>query len=132
LVRRALNPDVYPDWPPLYLLSAIRAFVETIDEHLPGMQFPDVAGMHAHIDPRLALAREILRRCDARLVECGDPPVTSAGFRQHMAQYESQFCFPFEDIVFENPLCVIEQAYGPFSRTQRQERFHTAMLIYWN
>lgn len=132
LVRRALNPDVFPDWPPLYLLSAIKAFVETIEEHSPRMHFPDDAGMRAYIDPRLALAREILRRCDERLVECGDHPVTSAGFRQHVAQFESQFRFPFTDIVFENPLCMIEQAYGPFSRTQRQERFHTAMLVYWN
>jgi len=64
-MRRALNPDIYPDWPPLYLLSAIKAFVETIEEHLPRMHFPDVAGMHTYVDPRLALTHEILRRCDA-------------------------------------------------------------------
>jgi hypothetical protein len=82
LIRNALDPNRNPDWPPRWQCSAIKAFVEVIEAKLSATQFVNPDEVHPFIDPRLVLAREIIRRMDDALVKDGYPPVSSDGFRQ--------------------------------------------------
>src|SRR5689334_946624 len=67
LIRNALDPNRNPVWPPLWRCSAIKAFVEVIEAKLSSTRFPNEGEVHAFIDPRLDLAREIIRRMDEGL-----------------------------------------------------------------
>jgi hypothetical protein len=132
LIRNALDPNRNPNWPPLYLCSALKAFLEVIEATLPRMRFDEPAKAHAYIEPRLELAREIIARADKALVESGHDVISSAGFRQVVVKHEAQNDFRFEDIVFENPLCDIARDRGPFGPSRTQDRFHTDMMVYWD
>jgi hypothetical protein len=134
LIRNALDPNKHPDWPPLWRCSAIKGFVEIIDAKLSLTQFANPDEVHAFIDPRLDLAREIIRRMDKALVKEGYPPISSDGFRQDVAVHGTQVGIELEDLVFENPLCAIQAGgYGPLSSvTGKQRELLTAMRIYWN
>jgi hypothetical protein len=128
LVRRALDPNYSDLLPPVYLCSAIKAFLELIEARLPSMSFPEPDQAHGFIAPRLALCREIIARTDRALIAAGYNPITSAGFRQVVLQYGVQV----EDIVFDNPLLLIDQMIGPFGRTGAQQEFLTKMRSYWD
>src|SRR5438105_15405956 len=85
LIRNALDPQRNPDWPPLWRCSAVKAFVEIIEARLSSTQFTNPEEVHAFIDPRLDLAREIIRRMDEAFVKADYPPISSDGFRQDVA-----------------------------------------------
>ena len=118
---------------PLWRCSAIKAFVEVIEAKLSSTEFSNPGEVHAFIDPRLDLAREIIRRMDKALVKEGDARVSSDGFRQEVAVHGTQVGVQIEDLVFENPLQEIEEnGYGPFSTaTKRHRELLIAMRVYW-
>jgi hypothetical protein len=128
LIRNALDPDRYPDWPPLYLCSAIKAVYEVIDAQYLKMTFPEPEKALAYIKPRMDLAEEIIARTDRGLVDSGQHPITSDGFRQTLAKHQARI----EDIVFENPLCDNARAVGPFGSTREQDAFLLDMRVYWD
>src|SRR5205085_9654387 len=82
LIRNALDPNRNPDWPSLWRCSAIKAFIEIVEAKLSSTKFTNADEVHAFIDPRLDLAREIIRRMDVALVKEDYAPITSDGFRQ--------------------------------------------------
>lgn len=133
LIRNALDPNRNPEWPQLWQMSAIKAFVEVIEARLSSTHFPNADEVHAFIDPRLDLAREIIRRMDEALLEEGYPHVASDGFRQVVAVHGTQVGVRVEDLVFENPLAVIAKAdYGPLSGvTPKQRELLLQMRLYW-
>jgi hypothetical protein len=54
MMRNALSPDRYPDWPPLHICSAIKTFLEVIDGWLPRIRLGrDEADARANIQPWL-------------------------------------------------------------------------------
>jgi len=134
LIRNALDPNRNPEWPPLWRCSAMKSFVEIIDAKLSSTQFANPDEVHAFIEPRLNLAREIIRRMDKALVKEGDARVSSDGFRQEVAVHGTQVGVQIEDVVFENPLQEIEEnGYGPFSTATKQHReLLIAMRVYWS
>ena len=134
LIRNALDPNRNPDWPPLWRCSAIKAFIEIVEAKLYSTKFTNADEVHAFIDPRLDLAREIIRRMDEALVKEGYPPISSDGFRQAVAVHGTQVGVQIEDLVFENPLCAIQEGgYGPLSSiTGKQRELLLAMRAYWN
>ena len=133
LIRNALNPNSNPDWPPRWRCSAIKAFVEVIEAKLSSTHFANPDEVHDFIDPRLDLAREIIRRMDEALAREGYPPISSDGFRQEVAVHGTQVGVQIDDLVFENPLQEIEEnGYGPFSTATKQHReLLIAMRLYW-
>src|SRR5438067_10067921 len=100
-----------------------------IDAKLSSTRFGNRDEVHAFIDPRLDLAREIIQRMDEALVKEGYPPISSGGFRQDVAVHGTQVGIKLEDLVFENPLCAIQAGgYGPLSSiTGKQRELLSAM-----
>jgi hypothetical protein len=133
LIRNALDPNRNPVWPQLWQMSAIKAFVELIEAKLSSTSFANRDEVHEFIDPRLDLAKEIMRRMDEALVKEGYPPISSDGFRQEVAVHGTQVGIQIEDLVFENPLCAIQAGgYGPHSSvTGKRRELLIAMSIYW-
>jgi hypothetical protein len=132
LIRRALDPNANPDWPPLWICSAIKTFIEVIEGKLSSTQFENVSEVHAFIGPRIDLAREIIRRCDVALIQHSRDPVSSDGFRQDVTIRGTALGISVEDLVFENPLCAIQVNDGPFSAvTQTQRELLLHMRLYW-
>lgn len=134
LIRNALDPNSNPDWPPLWRCSAIKAFVEIIEAKLSLTEFANPDEVHAFIDPRLDLAREIIRRMDEALAKEGYPPISTDGFRQAVAVHGTQVGVHIEELVFENPLREIEEnGYGPSSTaTKQHHELLLAMRAYWS
>ena len=134
LIRNALDPNRNPEWPPLWRCSAIKAFIEIVEAKLSSTEFTNADEVHAFIDPRLDLAREIIRRMDDALVKEGYPPISSDGFRQDVAVHGTRVGVRIEDLVFENPLQQIEEnGYGPSSTaTKQHHELHIAMRAYWS
>jgi hypothetical protein len=134
LIRRALDPNRNPEWPQLWQLSAVKAFVEVIDDMLSSAHFANANEVDAFIGPRLDLAREIIRRVDTALAHEGRPPISSDGFRQEVTILRTPLGFKIEDLVFENPLHEIEKNYyGPFRSVSRQQQdLLYAMQLYWS
>ena len=132
LVRRALDPNSYPDWPPLWICSAIKTFLEVIEAKISSVRFPNVTEVHEFIDPRLELARAIIARTDRALVEDGRAPISSDGFRQEVVVHGTQIGISIDDIIFENPLSSIQAAVSAFSTTREQSDLLSLMRLYWN
>src|SRR5438067_12879981 len=105
-----------------------------IDAKLSSTRFGNRDEVHAFIDPRLDLAREIIHRMDEALVKEVYPPISSDGFRQDVAVHGTQVGVQLEDLVFENPLQHIEEnGYGPSSTaTKQHHELHIAMRVYWS
>jgi hypothetical protein len=105
-----------------------------IEAKLSSTHFANPDEVHAFIDPRLDLAREIIRRMDDALVKEGYPPISSDGFRQEVVVHGTQVGVEIEELVFENPLREIEEkGYGPFSTATKQHReLLIAMRAYWS
>jgi len=134
VIRRALNPNNNPEWPQLWQMSAIRAFVEVIEGLLSSAHFPNADEVHAFIRPRLDLAGEIIRRVDAALAQEGRLSISSDGFRQEVVILCTPLHLNVHDLVFENPLYQIEKDdYGPFSGvTREQQQLLSCMRLYWS
>jgi len=133
LIRRALDPNSNPEWPQLWQMSAIKAFVEVIAAMLSSAHFVNADEVSAFIGPRLDLAREIIRRVDAALSQEGRPSISSDGFRQEVTILCTPLGLNIEALVFENPLYQIEKNdYGPFSgATREQQQLLYGMRLYW-
>jgi hypothetical protein len=129
LMRRALDPNDYPDWPPIYLCSAMKTFVEVIEAKLPSMRPSNQAYIMGLLEPRLEICREIIRRMDQKLAKEGRNPISSDGFRQDMITCGLQV----EEIIFENPVYVISRTWfhaGVGHSSKETEQFYS-VSHYW-
>lgn len=127
IMRRALMYD--GGFPFMGHLSAIKAFIETIEPRLPHMNLPQRAEGLAFVRPRLELAKQILAEADRILVQHGYKPVTSQGFHDLVVSSG----YTMFQIVWDNPFYEMNQNPGPFGRTNDQDRImYRFLLTYWD
>jgi hypothetical protein len=97
LIRNALNPEFHTNFPSWKKLSAIKLFLEVIDQKMRTFQL--LPQTIAFIQPRLEFCQEMLRRADQDLALWEREPVSSDAFRQLVITHKCTV----EEIVFQNP-----------------------------
>jgi len=129
LIRNSLNPNANPHWPTVWRCSAIKLFLELIEEKLRAAKFANPDEVSTFIGPRLDLARAIVERTDQALIERSHPPVSSDGFRQEIITKGGDV----EQIVFENPLAILQRDdVGPFrGLSEQQTSLLWTLKNYW-
>jgi hypothetical protein len=127
-IRRILGPglserDVADAAP--YRLSAMKFFIEVIEQIWPSLQ-PDTK---ARMGPRLDICREIIARADKYLGN--GSRVSVDGFR-HLAITHG---FEPEWLVLDNPLCRVEFVTDPWATDQEKKASRLRAILrdwYWS
>ncbi len=136
IIRRALDPNRFPNWPPLERCSAIKTFIEVIDANLPTMR-PDGL-IRGSLEDRLVICREIIRRVNQQLIKEDRSQISSDGFRQEVLT--CGLGLQIDDIVFENPIRDIrginrytgQRWTNAGNRTDGQIRLDLTLSHYWD
>jgi hypothetical protein len=143
MIRRVLDPATDQHFPNPDLLSAIKTFIEMLDQMLPLRTVS--AQTRAFIEPRLQLCQRIIARADRTLAEHGYPPVSSDAFRHLVtvfytnapemrgARYDDKTIRdPVFRTVFDNPFYA-DGFFLPFGKSDEACSFMVHIRQwYWN